>query len=89
MNVEEKIGADILLEIGAKKKLSFYQNLKGKVFIYFFRKATDAEDHNFFIRKIVSTYGLRFLKGMIQQYLHTYQTPFYIPASLKESWKMK
>ncbi len=87
-NVAAEINVNILAEIDADKKLSYFSKLKGKIFIFFMRKATEAEKHNFFIRKMVSVYGMRFLKGMIAQYLHTYQTPFYIPASLKESWKM-
>jgi hypothetical protein len=87
-NVEIKINANILAEVGADTNLSYLTRLRGKVFIFFIKAGTDAEDHNFLVRKIVSTYGLKFLKGLVQQYLHTYQTPFYIPGSLKESWKM-
>ncbi|HWY38445.1 MAG TPA: oxygenase MpaB family protein, partial [Bacteroidia bacterium] len=82
-DVAKEINVDILDELGIKKKNGFFVLLKGAVFITLIKLACKYEKHNIFIRKIISVYGLRFLKGLISQYLKTNHVAFYIPPSLK------
>ena len=47
------------------------------------------ENKDAFIRKVFIKLTSKFLQGVIDQHLKTYNTAFYIPSSLKESWNMK
>ena len=63
--------------------------VKGKIFIGTLKTATIFEGKNRFFKKLFSKISMKFLSRITEFYLEKYQADFYIPSSLKESWKMK
>ena len=87
-DVSQKIEVDILKIVGANKKINFFNRIKGKIFIKIITLVSQEEDKDAFVRKLFTKTTSKFLQGVINQHLKIYNTPFYIPSSLKESWKM-
>lgn len=88
-SIESKIKADLVGELGIHKKLSNFDKVKGKIFIGTLKTATILEGKNRFFKKIFSKISMKFLSRITEFYLEKYNADFYIPSSLKESWKMK
>jgi hypothetical protein len=87
-NISMQTSIDILDTLQVDKKQGFFTQLKGRLFIFMLRAVTLAEKDSL-VKKLYGKITGRFLQGMIDQYLKTYQVEFYIPPSLKASWKMK
>jgi hypothetical protein len=87
-DISQKTDTDLLKLLGADKKLSFFSRLKGKIFIKIVTAVSKEENRDALIRRIFSKVAQKFLQGMIDQQLKTYNTAFYIPPSLQASWKM-
>ncbi|HTA61122.1 MAG TPA: oxygenase MpaB family protein [Bacteroidia bacterium] len=87
-NVSQKTNSDLLQILGADKQLSFFSKLKGRLFIKIISMVSKEENKDALIRKIFTKLTSKFLQGVINQHLKTYNTAFYIPPSLKASWKM-
>ena len=87
-NVSVQINTDIVKLLGAEKKLGFFARIKGWLFIKIITMVSREENKDAFVRKIFTKVASKFLQGVITQHFKTYNTAFYIPASLKESWNM-
>ncbi len=87
-DVSKKINTNLLQVLGANKKLGFISRLKGKIFIKIITMVSKEENRDALVRKLFTKLTSKFLQGVIDQHLKTYNTAFYIPASLKESWNM-
>jgi hypothetical protein len=87
-DVSKKINSDLPLILGVDKKLGFFSKLKGRLFIKIISMVSKEENKDALIRKVFTKLTSKFLQGVIDQHLKTYNTAFYIPASLQESWKM-
>ncbi|HKC69860.1 MAG TPA: oxygenase MpaB family protein [Bacteroidia bacterium] len=87
-DVSKQTNADILKILDANKKLSSFSKLKGRLFIKIVSAVSKEEDEDALVRKLFSKVASKFLQGVIDQHLKTYNTAFYIPPSLKASWKM-
>ncbi|MCE2742381.1 MAG: DUF2236 domain-containing protein [Fluviicola sp.] len=89
LKVSKEINQNIPALLGVNKKLNFFQKFKGGVFIFIIQLLSKLENKSKFFRKIYARITQKYLKKMIQFYLETYNADFYIPSSLKASWKMK
>jgi len=87
-DVSQKTNTDILKLLGADKKLSRFKRLKGRLFIKIITAVSKEENKDALVRKVFSKLTRKFMQGVIDQHLKTYNTAFYIPDSLKQSWKM-
>jgi hypothetical protein len=87
-DVSLKINTNLPQILGADKKLGFISRFKGWLFIKIITAVSKEENRDAFVRKVFSKLTAKFLQGVIDQHLKTYNTAFYIPASLKESWNM-
>ncbi|MBI1836168.1 MAG: DUF2236 domain-containing protein [Flavobacteriia bacterium] len=87
--VSKEIGTDIPKLLGINKKIGLLGNLKGQLFIFLIRLITRLEGKHIIFRKIYARVTQKFLRKMTAFYLETYNADFYIPSSLKASWRMK
>lgn len=88
-DVSKKINVNILQSLGVNKKLGIFDKFKGWIFLFILKKLTKIENKSTIFRYLFSTFSQKFLQGMINQHLKTYNTEFYIPSSLKESWNLR
>lgn len=88
-DVSKKINVNILQSLGVNKKLGIFDKFKGWIFLFILKKLTKFENKSTIFRYLFSTFSQKFLQGMINQHLKTYNTEFYIPSSLKESWNLR
>jgi hypothetical protein len=88
-NISDQINVDLTKQLGINKKLSPFAKFRGKVFISILRTVTILESKSRFFRIIYSKISMKFLKSMTDFYLKMYNADFYIPSSLKASWRMK
>lgn len=87
-DVSKIINVDIVKNLGVNETSNFVDRLLGKAFLKILELADDIEEHNALVQKIVSKYNTKMLEGIVASYLKTNNVEFYIPASLKESWKL-
>jgi hypothetical protein len=87
-DVSKTTKSDLLQLLGVEKKLGFFSKLKGRLFIKIISMVSKEENKDALIRKLFTKLTSKFLQGVIDQHLKTYNTAFYIPPSLKASWKM-
>ncbi len=88
-DVSKTIKIDIVKTLGVNKKLNIWDNFKGWIFVFILKKLTKIENKSSIFRYIFTRFSQKFLQGMINQHLKTYNTEFYIPSSLKESWNLR
>lgn len=89
LKVSREINQNIPSILGVNKKLSLFQKFKGRIFVSIMKLLSKLENSNALFRRMYARITQKYLKKMIQFYLETYHADFYIPSSLKESWRMK
>lgn len=87
-DVSKAIDADIAKVIGLDSDLNFLERLEGKLFIESIDWFNELEEHVPFIRKFMMKNSIKHMNELIEQYLKVNNVEFYIPDSLKASWKM-
>lgn len=87
-DVSKTIDADLLVLLGVTNKQSKFTKLKGRFFVKAITWVSTEEHKNKLFRSLYAKLTTKVLQGMIDSHLHTYNTAFYIPDSLKQSWKM-
>lgn len=86
--VAKTLHVDFMEMLGLTKKLTWFDRLKGKIFISIIKGLTKFEHKSKWFRKLYAKISQRYLKKMVDFYLKTYHADFYIPDSLKASWQM-
>lgn len=87
-DVSDKIDTDIVKLLGVDDTLSWLTRLEGRMLIELLEFGHEVEEHSELVRKLVGRFGLKYLEGMIKSYLKTNDVDFYIPDSLRASWRM-
>lgn len=87
-DVSKAINADVAKVIGLDSNLNFLEKLEGKFFIESIDWFNELEEHLPFIRKFMMRNSIKHMNELIEQYLKVNNVEFYIPDSLKASWKM-
>lgn len=87
-DVSKAINADIAKAIGLDSDLNFLEKLEGKLFVESIDWFNELEEHVPFIRKFMMKNSIKHMNELIEQYLKVNNVEFYIPDSLKASWKM-
>ena len=87
-DVSKAIGEDIAKVIGLDSDLNFLERLEGKLFVESIDWFNELEEHVPFIRRFMMKNSINHMNELIEQYLKVNSVEFYIPDSLKSSWKM-
>lgn len=87
-DVSKAIDADIAKVIGLDSELNFLERLEGKLFVESIDWFNELEEHVPFIRKFMMKNSIKHMNELIEQYLKVNNVEFYIPDSLRSSWKM-
>jgi hypothetical protein len=88
-DVSKQIKKDIPKTIGSGKKLNWFTNFSGKIFIKILSKTTKEEQKHYLFQEIYIFITKIFLQSLINKHLKPSEKDFQIPASLKEGWLMK
>lgn len=87
-DVSKAIDEDIAKVIGLDSDLNFWERLEGKLFVESIDWFNELEEHVPFIRKFMMKNSINHMNELVEQYLKVNNVEFYIPDSLKASWKM-
>lgn len=87
-DVSKELNINITHLLGLNKKLTVYDKIKGRFFVSCIKLVTKLEGWSPMFRRFYTRISQKYLKKMVEFYLKTYHADFYIPDSLKASWKM-
>lgn len=87
-DVSKAINQDIAKVIGLESDLNFFERLEGKLFVESIDWFNELEEHIPFVRKFMMKNSINHMNELVEQYLKVNNVEFYIPDSLKASWKM-
>lgn len=87
-DVSKAIDVDLSKVIGLDTHFNFFEKLQGKLILEAMEFVNDVEDHIPFVKKVLSDASSKHMQELVNQYLQVNNVEFYIPDSLKASWKM-